>query len=262
MTITPDANSRAYTPPALPERVTELPLCNKSINSRAAVIHEIRRRELEHWYSGLRQAELFMDEKTAALEAFVFDCREYELGLQEAELKISELEKKQSLTPKQRIKLSRLQNSIDLSSRRLFRIRAEVRDAMMEFAAAKGERDRILQEHPEALHLSYDEMQERFTAPMLQERQARYIAARVWAAQNGLPDGVGESVFSVPLEQREALLIREAELRRGSSLTEAKVRALETLSHLPSEEQTQALLLTAQHINAYQQTIQQQLKES
>jgi hypothetical protein len=243
----------------LPTTIAELPICNKSINSRASVIHEIRRREMEHWFSGLRQAELFIDEKSSALENFIFECRKQEREIRRMERQVNDLAEAVHPSERQQDDLEACRDYIELTTRKLVRSRAEVRDALMERDAAIQERDRILAEHPEATALTYQELQEMFTAPMLLERQARFIAARVWAAQNGLPEGVGESVFSLPPEQREALLNREAELRTGNQLTAAKSQALTILAALSEEDREKVLILAAHHVASHQE--QQKLQE-
>lgn len=233
-----------------PEQVEiNYPICHQSINSRAAVLFEIRKSEQCHWFSGLRTAEMFVRSKQEALLQSQFNLRQYARELRKKTRRLSELEQLDAdRTLDQMDETEELEDELAIARHHYEVSAIQFRDALMEQSTAQAEFDRIIGEHPEAKLLSYEELQERFTPVALAEAQARWLAARTWAATAGVPGEVGAAVFDLPPGtqpgQRNYALKREMEIRSDEQKFEQVFRAVEILSSLPPEE-AQAILLQA-----------------
>jgi hypothetical protein len=146
-------------------------------------------------------------------------------------------------------RLEDLSDQIEQLERTVKESQVLVRDAQMELNAALGERDRITKTHAEEIEgTSFADLQERYAPVMLQQRQARYLAARIWAAQNGLPETVGAALFDTPIAQRDELMRREAAIRTQLDVPAAMCRASMLLASLEPEQQQAVLIQAAQFV--------------
>lgn len=225
-----------------------LPLTNLSINSRAGVEFEIRRQERIHWFLGLRQAELFIQERTAALETNYRLQRDYARTCRGWQRELESLQALEFLTPDQEDQIEKLEDDIAAAQRSSETLQPLIRDCAMELATAEAEKERILAPHPEAIALSFFELQERYSHVALMEKQAQFTAAEIWASQNNLPVSVGHLLFGLSRTDREYCLAREMELRNDLRVTEAIAHAAQILAPLSLEQQQQVLLQAAQTV--------------
>lgn len=223
-------------------------LTSLSINSKAGVEFEIRKQERVHWLLGLRQAELFIQEKTEALATNYRLQREQARTCRGWRREFDDLQALPSPTPDQLDQIEKLEDDIAAVQRSSQTLEPLIRDCVMELAVAKAEKERILTAHPEAIALSYTELQERYGHVALMEKQAQFAAAEIWASQNNLPVSVGHLLFDLSPSEREYCLTREMELRNGLRVSEAIAHAAQVLASLPPEHQKQALLQAAQTV--------------
>lgn len=220
----------------------EGPLAHLSTNSKAAVEFEIRRQERIHWFLGMRQAELFIRDKLSAL----YTNREAERSYVRKIKAISR--EKDALGAKgvaasldELARIEEIEDQIISAQRSWLDLQPLIRDADMELQVARDERDRIIYPHPEALGLSFDELQDRYAAPALLEKQAFYFAAEAWAAVNHLPASCGHMLMDLSPEQRQHLMTREAEIRTNLRIDEATIQAARRMMQLPPVQQQQFL---------------------
>jgi len=217
-------------------------LTNLSINSQGAVLYEIQKQERVHWFLGLRQAELIIQDKQAALEHNYYEQRKQEREIKRSRIKIESLSPD---NPLDQLEIEELEDKIAIARSAIDNLSPLLRDAVMEHQTAVGERTRILRENSIAHSLTYEELQASITPECLNEKLSRYTASRIWASQNHLSEGVGELLFDLSPRDREIVMTREMEIRSGVTVSETIIHAAKILSHHPPEIQQQALLQAA-----------------
>ncbi|MBD1864181.1 MULTISPECIES: hypothetical protein [Trichocoleus] len=227
---------------------TKEPLTNLSINSKAGVEHEIQRQERVHWFLGLRQAELFIQEKRAALETNYHLQRKHSRQVKTWEKELQTLQELEQPSLEQLDQIEALQDDIAAAKSSQENLQPLIRDCGMELHSAEDQKQRILQAHPEAIDLSYIELQTRYSAVALLEKQAHVTAAEIWASHNALPVSVGHLLFDLSPADRDYVLAREMELRNGVKVGEAIAHAAQVLATLSPETQKQVLLQAAQTV--------------
>lgn len=116
-----------------------------------------------------------------------------------------------------------------------------IRDAEMELAIAREERDRILSEHPEITTLDYRSAQESYTEEALLSHLGRFCAARIWAAQRGLPESVGEAIANLSETQRQQVMLVVQKELSGVDGTAALVELSTFLSALDAGDRAHVL---------------------
>lgn len=226
------------------------PLSNLSNHSTAAALQAILKQEQIHWFDGLKAAELLILELQNALAGFVEKQRQCDRDSREltrqrdklitsiigdyfsynqqltlrsisaedqANLMSSILAQINLVSPTIADQVEGCGDRIEALDREMSQVQSiQVRDAQSVLAVAQQQRDRILETHPEALGLDYAELQHQFAPIALRERQAHYLAARIWAIHSGLPETVGVALFDVPVADRAYLIQREQEVRSQS----------------------------------------------
>jgi hypothetical protein len=213
-----------------------MPLAHMTTNSWAATIHEIRKQERLHWFLGLRQAELCVRDKEQIIDANAHAERKYQRSMRRLQRELDALNRLPELTPDEEDRIEELEDEIGQGKRTWVASQPLIRDAQLEYEIAKAERDRILQEHPEAQSLSFEELQKRYTLPALVEVHARYVAARIWSAQNGVPESVGSMLFELAPQEQEVVMRREVELRSGVEIGQNIVEAARRIASLPEAQ--------------------------
>jgi hypothetical protein len=218
-------------------------------NSKAGVIDIIHAEERKYWTKGLRQAELLIREKDKALETnrrALIEAKAHMDLVQETLIYLRPLARFFVRIPiigtwfnNKVEKLSGLitQYLDSVSETSLFR------DCELELATAVKERDRIVDEHPEARLLSFEELEERYGAIALLEQKVAYLAPRVFAAERGLPVEVAVVLFETAPEERHYLLERILEEKEGLVLTEDSVALIGAIATASPEKQHQILSL-------------------
>lgn len=224
------------------------PLTNVSINSKAGVELEIQRQERIHWFLGLRQAELFIQEKRAALETNYHLQRKHVRQVKSWQRQLQALEELEQPNLEQVDQIEELKDDIAAAKSSQENLQPLIRDCVMELHSAEAQKQRILGDHPEAIDLSYIELQTRYSAVALLEKQAHAAAAEIWASQNALPVSIGHLLFSLAPAERDYVLAREMELRNNVKVSEAMAHAAQVLATLPPETQKQVLLQAAQTV--------------
>ena len=220
-------------------------LTHHSLNSSAGVLFEIQKRGLDHWYEALRQAELFIEQKSAALEELYFRQRKLERLELKKQRRLDALTAMVAPTLDDQDEIEALQDEKGMNKLRRERLQPSIEDALMELNTAQRERDRIVREHPEILEMTYDQKQAAYAQPALVARLARFIAGRTWGMQSGLGETVGATVFDLPPSIRQDVLDQEIALRLDLQLTEARNEAAAVLATLPSEQQEAVLMKAA-----------------
>lgn len=232
-------------------------ICHQSINSRAAVLFEIRKSEVDHWFAGLKKAEGFILMKQDAIVHSGFKLREYSRELRAKQRSLDALLALTDATPEQADEIERLEDALLIAKYHHQSAAMQFRDAQMEQRAAQEEFDRIVSAHPEATALDYDHLQAFYTPIALAESQARWVAARIWATTAGLPGEVGAALFDLPPGdepgQREYALRREMEIRGDAERIGQVFRAVECLSQVPAEDVHAVLIQAAQAVLATKQ---------
>ena len=186
------------------------PLTPIAGNDHARVLDVIRTAEREHWFSGLRQAEL----EIRALQS--------SLSHQPIGDRI-----RQWLTG-------------EISPAR--------RDALYQLALCESEYQRILAEHPETQGLSYEALQHRYSGEALNARKAVCVAASMIQRQFGLDPAAAQLLVTAAPEDLPVIAARCVQLSHDSSraLTASAARgdadyAAALLSSLPLEQRQQAI---------------------
>lgn len=220
-----------------------LTLTNLSTNSLAATIDTIRKAEWKHWYLGLRQSELTIRDREGALEHNALALRKHQRHIRKLQRELDKLPAPSDLvlTPDEADRLEEIQDEIEAAKRAWINLQPLKRDAELELKAARSERQRLLVAHPEALALSFEEMQATYTDEALDAVEGFYIAARIWAAQNQLPAEVGVALFEAPPEKRERLMGLEMTIRTGVKFTEVQIHIAKAVAALPEAQQTHIL---------------------
>ena len=236
-------------------------------NSQAGVLWEIRIAKRQHWTLGLRAATLAIYSAQSALTLHQTGQREVarKNAIAQSDIKLL----KQTRVFWQHLpvvgvrlqaRLEKLEDELVEQIKSLPKIKLLVRDCEMELRTATAERDAILQEHPEAIALSFPELQARYSREALMGKLAYFTAARVWASANNLPESVGQLVFEGDDSDRLELLVRELEIRhqampvlqaaeiarRLTALTPADLQSLARTLNAPAiaeDENRESLLL-------------------
>lgn len=192
-------------------------------NSQAGALWEIRIAKRQHWTLGLRAASLTIYSMQSALSTHQSGERAASRKAAIAQSDLDFLKKSRKLWQFIPLLAIRLESKIqELEDERLGQLKSLpkiqllVRDCEMELAAAIAERDLILAEHPEALELSYLELQTKYSREALMGKLAYFMAARVWASANNLPESVGQLVFEGSESDRLELLVKELQIRHDA----------------------------------------------
>lgn len=216
-------------------------------NSNAGVVDAIRSAERIHWILGLKQAENTILAQKSTLQSNIWSnrkaCRDIDLKKE----KIVWLTKAWWLFRLVPVfgthisnKLETLRDEIAAWKESASDRESLFRDCAYELKVAQEELNRILQEHPEAELLSYEQLQEQ-SIVALREKKLSYIAPRYWAAKNNLPETVGATLFDATDEERDYLIARIAQKMYSLPATEETIRLAGYIAQLPLEEQ-QSLL--------------------
>lgn len=211
-------------------------------NSQAAIVDEIRSEEKVHWLLGLRKAELIILDKQRALQNAEKCAKKAQRQDNYTRLQV---EAYLRLLPFIRwipLLAVSLSNKIEdlrdeLVERELHApaIEAQVRDAVMECWTASEEHSRIVAAHPDAMEMGYAELQEQLSAIALEQKKARFVASRIWAATNGLPESVGALLFDCEPDQRDRILAYSRRMQHEMQSNQPQVVGL-------SAEEKQELL--------------------
>ena len=203
-------------------------LTNLTMNSRAGVLREIQKQYSIHWFLGLRQAELFIFDRSQVLAQHYQKQKEFNRQVEAYKRQLNQLRQFQNHWMGQWIyallvghkswfgepelalnqKIEHLEDLIEAAEQQQSFLEPLIRDAINELRAAEQMKEQIVSSHPEALSMSYDELQERFSSVALSELQVLHMAARVWAVRNYLPEGVGQTIFEHGIAERGLLLQR------------------------------------------------------
>lgn len=216
-------------------------------NSSAGVFDSIRAEERIDWSRGIRQAELTCLDRQAALRANLLSARKKERDIQFKQEQIACL--KRILTVVRFVPLlstylsNTLENLIDeikIWDESKEHSEALWRDCVFELNAAQREKERILQQHPEALQMTYEQLQER-AAIALREKKLAYIKPRYWAARNNLPESVGAALFDASEDERDYLMTRLTQDLYGTPVPEEVLEIAQIVAKFPVEEQKRLL---------------------
>lgn len=214
-------------------------ITNSSFNTRAHVITDIRRNENVHPYWGLRQAEEYIRDRSAALAEAEFSGRKAEREWQRLQLKINELEALEILTPEQQLDLEEYQDQQAQIKKSTQTEAPMIRDCNMELAAAHQERSRILNEYPMFILLDFDGLQHEVVHEALAAKEATFIAGRVLASRQQLPESVSEALIMALPQERVALMQRVIQLLESASTNLAMQQLSCALSELSEEDRQQ-----------------------
>lgn len=216
-------------------------------NSSAGVYDSIRAEERIDWSRGIRQAELTYLDRQAALRMNSLSARKKERDIQLKQEQIIALKRVLifgRFIPLLSTYLSNvLENLIDeikIWEESKEHSEALWRDCVFELQAAQQEKERILQKHPEALHMTYEQLQKRAELA-LREKKLAYIKPRYWAARNNLPESVGAALFDASDEERDYLISRITQDLYGTPVPEEVLGIAQIIAKFPVEEQKRLL---------------------
>lgn len=233
----------------------QLPIAHLSINSKYATRSEIVKQEEVHWFAGLRQAELTIRDKEMALAEQAFAKRKQERKLRKIERDLEQVRNKLARLNAGSHKyldtldkIEDLEDQLKLAQFQSERMAPLERDAISELNVAKQERDRILTEHPEALTMPYDHLQD-MGRDVLNTVLAKYVASSVWAAKNGLPDAVGKALFDIPKDDLLDVMGRVAVMEGAIQDKNKIAQAIILLEQLPPAQLDQLLIDAAEIVD-------------
>ncbi|NJR40721.1 MAG: hypothetical protein HC781_20175 [Leptolyngbyaceae cyanobacterium CSU_1_4] len=228
-------------------------LTSHSINSNGAVLLNIRREEGIHWYFGLKQAEIYWESLSAALSETRLQMKKHAVEVAEIKLTIEDLNARKTDRTIAQADLN--QASLELAEFKLarsgdvlLRLQSQERDILSELSVANQERERILNKHPEIKSSNYLSIQN-VTIDAQLCRESKYIAARAWACQLGLPESVGVALFDVPEEFRADVSAKEIEYRSEALFVDRGMESvLQILQNLTPDLRANVLLNAAESV--------------
>ena len=186
------------------------PKTSQSFNSPAVVRHQIRSAELIHWFWGLRQAELCINDRA---EAILFSKEEYALASE----RLNTLEAIAKPLLSDQIEAARIRRNI-------IKVRSQFTDAEQELFAAKAEYDRICVEHSDELESNSVELEELYSKEVWEARQTRVLAEKILAINYG-PEAAAAIMDIAP--ERRAECLANAEKCFQGILTELTPKTIE-----------------------------------
>ena len=158
-------------------------IAHQSTNSKAVVQFEIRKMEQIHWLLGLRQAELTIESRDAALRYWASTQRAGDRSLRAKQRKLRRLKFFETIGLSLLFPIEDWTEELEdaVAEIELGKDNAApyVRDALMERKVAQAELERIKAEHPEALNKSFEELQDEFSLTALQQTHASFLASLV-----------------------------------------------------------------------------------
>ena len=158
--------------------MTNHPLAHKTVNSAAQLKAMIRSRERQHWFAGLRQAELEADK----LREFLARCPWWKRWFWRA---------------------FRRQKPLAL-----------VCDAECQLAVALAERTRIIEQHPEVTK-GYEELQATVAEEARLAQSAHFITVQQLSVTLNLPPAATELLLNLEPGERERVMLRVRVLTQG-----------------------------------------------
>jgi hypothetical protein len=197
-------------------------------NSSSGTLEIIRVESRKYWYRGLKQAELIIREKKAALSsnrrARERMLRDIQL-IEESLIYLRPISKILRPIPilgtwlfnrvcDQDDKIVDCKNSM-IENESLFR------DCQTELEVATLEYNRMLKEHPEATELSFQELEALHGSIALLAQKASFVSHRMFAIETGLPIEAAIALLEADPEEREYLWERIAKVRNEIGVGEA-----------------------------------------
>lgn len=191
-----------------------VPMTSQSVNSPAIVRHKINQEYRIHWFLGLRQAELFIIDRTNAINHTESQLKLLSVKRRKLELEIKTLEDRSSELDILNIKEKELE--IEQLNNEVCKIHYQVRDALAELEAAQKIYTIIVNEHNEELsNLTFDELQKSFGIECIEAKQANSLCIQMMATQLGQP--IAEIIHSLDIDRGPAILRSVAEAYKAIS---------------------------------------------
>jgi hypothetical protein len=211
-------------------------------NAKAGILEGIRNAERIHWTLGLKQAETILHEKRQILNCNFLSIRktQREMALKSEKKKwlgrilaIAKFIPILGLSIQHRFE--NLADEIEIWEKSVIQDEPLIRDCAFETEIAESERDRILEAHPEALNLTYEELQE-LSVFALREKKLQYLIPRYWAARNNLPESVAVTLFEAGEEERDYLLSQIVKEISAQAIPDEVLEMSLTIASLPWHE--------------------------
>jgi hypothetical protein len=169
------------------------PVTSQSINSPAIVKDKILQEYRIHWFLGLRQAELFVQDRLKALNYTKSQLALLELTQERRDIQIQRIKltdyslRSGSLSCDldrqfDEIAIKEIQIEVAKANTEIEDIKYQVRDAVAELKAALKIRETISSEHAEELEsMNFDELQEAFGDACIDAKQAHCLSSQIGA---------------------------------------------------------------------------------
>lgn len=186
------------------------PKASQSFNSPAVIRHQIRSAELVHWFWGLRQAELCINDRS---EAIIYSKEEFALASE----RLNNLEAIVKPTLTEQIEATRIR-------RNTVKVRSQFTDAEEELFAAKEEYDRICVEHSNELQANSAELEELYSKEVWEARQTRVLAEKILAISYG-PEAAAAIMDIAP--DRRSICVSNAEKCFQGIMTQITPKTIE-----------------------------------
>lgn len=187
------------------------PKTNISGNDLARSLDVIRSAEREHWFKGLQQSELEIRNLQLAMKSWGW------------------LDKLRELLTGQKS--------------------PQKRDIEYQLSVCLKEYHRILDAHPEAISMTYEELQERYSGDALNARKATAIATHIIMRQFGIGEAAAHLLVSSSPEDLPAIIAGSAEISHATSQTMASVSgssdatyAAALLASMPADQRRQVIV--------------------
>ena len=212
------------------------PVTSQSINSPAIVRHKISEEARIHWFLGLRQAELFVQDRLDALrhahsELKLSDIKKRRLEIQIEDLKSEILDQRNTAKKKTCLGLDIEEKQIELDRLilQLSKVEYQVRDAVAELEAANEMLETISLQHREEIeNMNFEELQAAFGVACIEAKQAHALSVKLNALLFG--DSIADILSSIDPSRLEAVFANLTQLQLNlptiSSLVKQSIPAM------------------------------------
>jgi hypothetical protein len=189
------------------------PITSQSINSPIAVQEKILEQYRIHWFLGLRQSELFLSDRSGALEHAQYALQKSRIQIERIELEIKELENckdaldDQESTTKTRLILDIEEKRLEINEikRGFDQSEYQIRDAMAEFRTAESLRSSILKQHSsEISNMNYSDLHAIFGRECFNALRLNVLCKQILALEVG--ESIAEMISSVNPNELDTLL--------------------------------------------------------
>ena len=194
-----------------------IPITSQSINSPAIVKHKIEEECRIHWFLGLRQAELFIQDRLGALEHTKSQLSLLALTRRRKEIEVEQLRliaQRLDRSPREKeltsISIAEIEIELTTHDRQFKTIEYQIRDAVAELDAATEMRSVTVKDHQSEIdNMTFDELQDAFGVECIEAKQVHLLATQMNALTVG--DSIANTLSSIAPDRAEAVFMKLAQ---------------------------------------------------